>query len=50
MWELDFFIFFSFIEKVPKDGRSQFLENLLITELFQKRFWSFLPAFKKHLF
>ena len=46
----NFFYFSRFIGKVPKDGRSQFLANLLITELFQKRFWSFLPTFKKHLF
>ena len=36
MWKL--FYFFRFIEKVPKDGRSQFLPNLLIIDVFQKRF------------
>ena len=30
-------LLFSFHRKVPKDRRSQFLANLLIIELFQKR-------------
>ena len=38
---ITFFYFYRFIGKVLKDGRSRFLANLSIIELFQKSFWSF---------
>ena len=40
------FTFFVSSGIVPKGGRSQFLANLSITELFQKLFWRFLLTFQ----
>ena len=47
MREHNSFYFFPFMGKIPKDGWSQFLANLLTIELFQKRFRSFFVYFQE---